>query len=252
MENIYTMVPILFGAGLLAGFINAIAGGGGMVTIPVLLALNIDPKLAIGTNKLQATLGSITATANYVLKGQVKLRENLLGILLTAIGAVAGAFVTFHLSSAFLKLIIPFALLLVLIYSLINRKMGLAESNQKIKLRSFYLIFGVLIGFYDGFFGPGTGSFWMVAIMHFLGYEMRKAAATMKLMNFTSNFCSLCIYFCLGLVNLTYGLTMGVGAIVGAKIGSNLAILKGAKFIRPVFLTIISIAIVYTFIKYVL
>ena len=247
MDNLYIMVPVLFAA----GFVNAVAGGGGMVTIPVLLALNIDTKIAIGTNKLQATMGSFTATLNYVLKGQVKLGENLLGILLTAIGAIIGAIVTFHLSSEFLKIIIPFALLFVLVYSLMNSKLGLTESHQKLKLRTFYLIFGVLIGFYDGFFGPGTGSFWMVAIMHFLGYEMRKAAATMKLMNFTSNFCSLCMYCCLGLVNFGYGLTVGIGSIVGAKIGSNLAIHKGAKFIRPVFLVIITIAVIYNFIKFI-
>ena len=245
-------MPWLFLAGLFAGFINSVAGGGGMITVPALLAFGLDIKTALGTNKLGATFGSCTATINYVAKKQVTIKQNLFGVLLTAIGAAAGVFFTSSVAESVLKLVVPLAMLGVLVYSILNRNLGMEESHQRVGKKVFYLMFGFALGFYDGFFGPGTGSFWILAFMYFLGYEMRKATAGMKLMNFTSNLVSLCVYAILGFVKLPYGISIGLGQMVGAKIGSNLAVSRGARFIRPVYLGMIAIAIVYMIYKYFL
>jgi len=149
-----------------------------------------------------------------------------------------------QLNPDFLKPVIPVLLLLVFVYTLFSRNLGLKQNVPRVSPGIFFMFLGLGLGFYDGFFGPGTGSFWTMAFMVLLGLNMTRASGFTKVMNFTSNVVALSFFIRGGNVLYSVGLVMACGQIVGAGIGSSLAIKKGARFIRPVFLTVIFLTIV--------
>lgn len=229
--------PILFITGLAAGFVDAIAGGGGLITIPVLLNLNIPPAVALGTNKLQASFGSGGATWKFARSGLINPSGCTSGILYTFAGAVLGTIAVQHLSPELLKRCIPWLLVGIALYMLLKPTAGHTTTHARMKPNVFYLVFGLAIGFYDGFFGPGTGTFWTMAFILWLGYDMTKATAHTKLFNFVSNFASLLAFLFAGNVLFTAGLVMGAGQLTGSWIGAHCVVTKGTKLIRPVFIT---------------
>ena len=238
------VLVFLFFSAFLAGLVDAVAGGGGLIALPALLFAGIPPQLALGTNKLQGSFGTLTAAFNYIKKGQASLKEAWLGIVFTLLGAAAGAVLVQQLDPDFLGPVIPILLLLVFIYTLFSRNLGLKTGAPRLPHGVFFVFSGLGLGFYDGFFGPGTGSFWTMAFMVLLGMNMTRASGFTKVMNFTSNIVALCSFVLGGNVLYSVGLVMACGQIAGAVIGSNLAISKGARFIRPVFLTVIFFTIV--------
>lgn len=227
---------VLFLTGAVAGCIDAIAGGGGLITIPVLLGLGLPPQTALGTNKLQATFGSFSAMVHFVRAGTVRLRDAAPGVAWTAVGAVLGSYTVQQIDPGFLKKVIPFLLLVILCYTVFTPKLGAEEVKPRLPRGIFYAVFGLLLGFYDGFLGPGTGSFWVVSLMLGLGFEMRKGTGYTKVFNFVSNVVSLVVFVAGGHVLLWAGLVMGAGQAVGARVGARLVIRKGTGFIRPVFI----------------
>ncbi len=238
------VLAILFFSGLLAGLVDAIAGGGGLIALPALLFAGIPPQLALGTNKLQGSFGTLAAAFNYIRKGEASLKEAWRGILFTLVGAASGAVLVQQLNPDFLKPVIPVLLFLVFIYTLFSRNLGLKAGVPRVSPGLFFMFLGLGLGFYDGFFGPGTGSFWTMAFMVLLGLNMTRASGFTKVMNFTSNVVALSFFIMGGNVLYSVGLVMACGQIVGAGIGSTLAIKNGAQFIRPVFLTVIFLTIV--------
>ena len=188
---------ILFAGGFMAGFVDSIAGGGGIISLPVLLSVGLPPHFALGTNKFQSSFGSLTASINYYRGGLVKLKDLGWGILFTAIGAATGTLMIQQLSQALLQYLIPVLLLVVFLIFLFSKNLGYKDQQEKIQPKIFYLIFGLLIGFYDGFFGPGTGNFWMLAFVFLLGFNLKKATAHTKWVNFTSNIVAL-TFFAIG------------------------------------------------------
>ncbi len=234
---------LLFITGFCAGFVDSIAGGGGLISLPVLLSIGLPPQVALGTNKLQASFGSLTASWNYVQKGEASLKDSWNGILFTLIGAVIGSWTIQHLEADFLRLLIPILLLLVFFYTLLSKNLGFEERKAILSPKTFYILFGLALGFYDGFFGPGTGSFWTAAFMVLLGFKMTRAAGHTKIMNFTSNIVALILFIIGGNVLYSVGLCMAFGQLLGARAGSSAAIKNGAGFIRPVFLTVVFLTI---------
>jgi len=230
------LLPVLFLTGAVAGLIDAIAGGGGLITIPVLLGLGLPPQYALGTNKLQATFGSASAMGHFVRAGTVNVRRALGGVIWTAVGAALGAYTVQQIDPGFLKRIIPYLLLLILCYTIFSPRLGAEEVRPRMPTGLFYAFFGLLLGFYDGFLGPGTGSFWVIALMLGLGFDMRKGTGYTKLFNFVSNIVSLAVFVAGGHVLLWAGLVMGSGQAFGARFGARLVIRKGTRFIRPVFI----------------
>ncbi len=231
--------PILFVTGLVAGFVDSIAGGGGLLALPVLLSFGLPPQLALGTNKLQATCGSGSAAWHYAQYKIVSLRECGLGVCCTVVGAIAGTLLVQRLDAAFLKHIIPVLLLAIAACVLFKPQLGAEDVRPRVTPKLFYPVAGFLLGFYDGFLGPGTGTFWTMALMLGLGFNLTKATGYTKVMNFASNLASLA-FFALGRdILYSAGLVMGVGQLLGARIGSRLVVARGAKFIRPVFLTMV-------------
>jgi uncharacterized protein len=237
------ILAILFFGGLLAGFVDSIAGGGGLISLPVLLSVGLPAPLALGTNKLQGCFGTLSASCNYIRKGQADLRESYVGIIFSFTGAALGAWFIQRLDPGFIKHVIPVLLTVVFVYTLCSKQLGFESRAAVMPRRWFFTLFGFGLGFYDGFFGPGTGSFWTAALLVLLGYDMTKAAGATRIMNFTSNFVALSVFVAGHNVLYTAGLCMAAGQIIGARIGSSLAIKNGAKFIRPLFLTVVFLTI---------
>jgi uncharacterized membrane protein YfcA len=231
--------PLLFAAGLVAGLIDAMAGGGGLITIPVLLGLGMPPQTALGTNKLQGTFGSGSAMLHFVRAGVVDLRACGAGMVWTATGAGLGTLAVQRLDPAFLRAVIPLLLIAMALIMLFSPSLGMADVRERMGRRTFFLVFGLSIGFYDGFFGPGTGTFWAMAFVLVLGFNLTRATAYTKVMNFTSNLVSLGFFFAGGFVSLPEGIVMGLGQFAGARIGSRLVITRGSRFIRPVFIAVV-------------
>jgi len=225
--------------GLAAGWIDSIAGGGGLITIPVLLALGLPPQVVLGTNKFQASFGSFTAAAYYVKEGVVSLADARLGIALTLIGACLGTWAVQQIDPGFLNVLIPVLLLAIALYMLLARPAGDGERHPRIGRFWFYGVFGLLLGFYDGFFGPGVGSFWAVAFIAGLGFSLTKATGYTKVMNFTSNIVSCVLFLAGGFVLVVPALVMAAGQIIGARIGSGLVVRKGTTLIRPIFIAVV-------------
>lgn len=237
MELSADILALLFSAALVAGFIDAIAGGGGLITIPALLSAGIPPAMALGTNKLQACGGSFSASLYFVRRKAVNLREVKLLILLTFIGASIGTVLVQMLDVNALKTLLPFLVLVIGIYFLFSPSLGEEDRKQRISypLFGFTAAFGV--GFYDGLFGPATGSFFTLAFVLLLGFNLTKGVAHAKVLNFTSNLASLIFFILGGAVLWKVGLIMLVGQFIGGNLGARMVVTRGKKIIRPLIVT---------------
>jgi len=233
------LYPLLLCTGAVAGLVDSIAGGGGLITLPVALAVGMPPKIALGTNKFQASFGSFTAAFYYVKHKVVDLRTMKVGIAFTLFGAAVGTWAVEQMNSEILGRVIPFFLLAILVYTLVVPKFGELDSRSRFSSALFFVVAGLVLGFYDGFFGPGVGSFWAMAIVFGLGLNLTKATGATKVMNFTSNVVSLVLFLAGGYVWFAAGITMAVGQVVGARMGSLLVVRKGASIIRPIYIAIV-------------
>ena len=231
--------PVLFLAAFAAGFVDSIAGGGGLITVPVLLSLGLPTPLALGTNKLQATFGSGSATWHYARAGLVNGRECARGFALTVVGSIAGTLLVSYLNDALLRRLIPALLLVVAATMILRPRLGETDLHPRMKVLPFELVFGLLLGFYDGFFGPGTGTFWTMAFMLGLGLNLKRATAHTKVMNFASNAASLAVFLVRGQALFLPGLVMGAAQLLGARLGAQMVVRRGTQFIRPIFLTVV-------------
>ena len=231
-------------AAFAAGFIDAIVGGGGLVQTPALLVTLPQYPIAtlLGTTKIPAISGTAMAAFQYSFK--VKLRWKLLLVMcsIALMAAYAGSKTVTLVSNAFMKPIIFVMLIAVFIYTYIKKDFGLAvERSLPAKKEYFYCaVTAIFIGFYDGFIGPGTGSFLILFFITILGYDFLKASAHAKLVNLSTNFGSILFFSRSGHILYHYAIPMAVCNLVGAIAGSRLAILKGNKFIRLFFLTVIT------------
>ncbi|GGD50012.1 TSUP family transporter [Pseudoxanthomonas indica] len=228
----------LFLAGLLAGFIDAIAGGGGMVTIPAMLLAGIPPLQALGTNKLQSLFGSGSASWSYARHGHVDLKQQGPMALCAAAGAVLGALLATLIPADWLKLVLPFLLIAIAIYFGLKPNLGSVDRHRRMSEHAFAFGFVPVIGFYDGMFGPGTGSFLMLGFVALAGYGLLKATAHTKFLNFGSNVGAFAVFLLTGSVLWKVGLVMGAGQFIGAHLGSRFAMKQGARIIKPLLVTV--------------
>jgi len=229
----------LFVIGGAAGFVDAIAGGGGLLTVPALLAAGLPPQLALGTNKLQSSCGTALATFNYARAGLIAWRDWIPGIAMTAAASIAGALTATAADPSHLRKLIPVALVLLAAYTAFKPDLGAGTRPARMKRLPFSLILGSALGFYDGFLGPGTGSFWMMACVLIQGLHLTAATGVTKMMNLSSNLGSLGLFLLAGKVDFRIGLLMAAGQLIGAYAGSRIAIRQGPRLIRPVFLTVV-------------
>lgn len=224
---------ILFAVAIFAGFVDSIAGGGGLIVLPAMLIMGIPPLEALGTNKLQAQFGSASATIAYARKGHVDLKAQLPMALMAMIGGILGAIIASYVPAEVLRAIMPFLLVAIALYFAFKPNLSDIDSHRRVTPFLFGLTVVPLIGFYDGVFGPGAGSFYMLAFVGLAGFGMLKATAHTKLLNFGSNFGSFLVFTVNGAILWKLGLVMGFGQFLGAQLGSKLAMRNGAKIIRP-------------------
>lgn len=232
---------VLFFVGLVAGTVDAIAGGGGLLALPALLGYGLPAPVALGTAKLQGSFGSGSAAWNFARQGAVNLRECRLGFILTALGALGGAFTVRRLDPQFLGLLIPWLLGAIVVYMALRPRLGETSRHHRMERGPFYVLFGLGLGFYDGIFGPGVGSFWTIAFVTVLGHDFVRAAGHTKVMNFASNLAALGFFAAAGTVLWLPGLAMGAGQLLGGRLGVHLAMTRGARFVRPIFLLMASL-----------
>lgn len=227
---------LLLLAGAAGGFIDAIAGGGGLITLPALLWAGLPPQFALGTNKLQSSCGTTLAVVRYTRAGLIEWRPLRLAIVVTFIAAAAGTWAVTVMDPAVLRRVVPVLLVAVAVYTALNRRLGELRRNARLGTVAFALVFGILLGFYDGFFGPGAGSFWMLACVLTLGQDLRSATGTTKALNLTSNVASLITFAFAGCLRFDVGVAMIAGQLIGARAGSGLVVTHGARIIRPLFI----------------
>lgn len=227
------LAVLLILAAFLAGFVDSIAGGGGLISVPALLLAGASPIEALATNKLQGTFGAATATATYARAGHVRLRDQLGMAVISAIGGAAGALVAHLMPVGFLRIVMPVILVAVALFFAF--KPGLSDNDRVERIRpGIFAVTAVpLIAAYDGFFGPGTGSFFMLAFVMLAGFGVLKATAHTKLLNFASNIGSLAVFIPSGAMWWAVGLAMAAAQVAGASLGARLAMRVGARLIKP-------------------
>jgi hypothetical protein len=241
LANAHIALKILFlcGAGFLSAFVDAIAGGGGLISVPAYLAVGFPTHFTLGTNKFSSSCSSMTSTIKFTKSG--KTDKNILKLLLpfTFLGALTGVRTVLLLDSDILKPIVLILLLGVGIYSFFSKSIGLEDNFKGVNKKILIIgsIFSFCMGFYDGFFGPGAGSFMIFGLIKIFGFDFVRASGNAKAMNFTSNFASLLMFSLNKKIYYLMGIPVAIFMIFGASLGSKIAIKEGAKFIKPIFVT---------------
>lgn len=222
--------------GAIGGFVDSIAGGGGLITVPALLAVGLPPQLALGTNKAQSAVGTALAAVRYLRGGLINWSQIRPGVLTSFGASILGTLTVTLVDNEFLRRSVPWLLLAVAIHVMRSPSLGTERTRPQLGPGTFGCLFGCGLGFYDGFFGPGTGAFWTLATVTLLGLELRSATAYTKSVNLASNVGSLLVFLPKGSVLLSAAAVMVCGQVVGAYLGSGLVLKRGTSLIRGAFL----------------
>lgn len=253
MDWSISIILIIMALGFLAAFIDAVVGGGGLISIPTLLAVGLPPSVALGTNKLASVFGSMTSTIRFIRSGKVDLK--LVGRLFVPVFILAmlGASLATFLPAQLLKPIVIVILTLVLFYTIFKKDWGDVRRVQSFTVKKAILITILLslIGFYDGFLGGGTGSFMMFILLMF-GFDFLGAAGNAKVLNFASNLGALILFMILGEVNYLYGLIMAASMIAGSYVGAMFAIKQGVGYVKVLFIVVTALLILKNAYDYVM
>ncbi|CAJ1003999.1 MULTISPECIES: TSUP family transporter [Bacillales] len=240
MDLDVTTILFLAFFGFVAAFIDSTVGGGGLISLPALLGLGIPPYLALGTNKLAGTISSATSSFTFIRMGKYDKKLMILLFPVSLIGAYLGAKTVLFVPQEVLKVLVIVMMAAIFVYTLINKRFG--EQSSYKGLTTFSLGLGIpltfLIGFYDGFFGPGTGSFFVFLMVLLFGYDFVIAAGNGRILNLASNIAALFVFIVEGKVIFLTGLTMGLAMLLGATLGARLAIKTGVRYVRPLFLLV--------------
>jgi uncharacterized membrane protein YfcA len=235
------LIGLLALVAFVAGFIDALAGGGGLLTLPAMLAAGIPPVSALATNKLQSTFGTGGAFLAFARKGHIDFRRFGWPVATALAGAALGAFVVQRVDSSFLAAFVPVLLVAMAIYFLAAPKMSDIDRKSRIGTAGLLLV-TALLGFYDGFFGPGTGSFLTTALVALGGLGLVRAIAHAKLLNFATNVAALVVMIAGGKVLWLLGGAMAVASIAGNQAGAHMAMHFGGRGVRPL-LVVMSLAL---------
>ncbi len=230
---------ILVIAGFSAGFVDSVAGGGGLISLPMLLAMGLPPKLALGTNKVVGISASLSSTIRYAFNGSIQWRQIWSMGLLAGLASAGGALGATKLDPDLLRNLILFGLLGAATYFLLRRQTGLEPGKWKLTHPVWMAAVGIVWGFYDGIFGPGTGTFLMLSFILLFGRELLQASANSRFVNFCTNLGAILLFSSTGYVDFRLALPAGMAAVAGALTGATWSIKKGSKAIRPVFMGVV-------------
>lgn len=224
---------MLIGAAFAAGFVDSIAGGGGLITVPALLLAGASPLQALSTNKVQGTFGAATAAVTYAQAGHVDLRQQWIAAGIAFAAGAAGAALAGMVPTEGLRLALPVILIGIALFFALKPGLSDEDRVQRITPGVFTAFVVPLVGSYDGLVGPGAGAFYMIGFVMLAGYGVLKATAHTKLLNFSSNIGGLLVFAAYGAPWWVMGLSMGVAQIAGARLGSRVAMRVGARVIKP-------------------
>lgn len=249
----YVEVSFLTIACFCAGFIDAIAGGGGLISLPAFSGIGISLAVALGTNKLGAFFSTSGSALKYLNSGKVKLELVKYMMPFSFLGGILGVKTAVKLDE---KTIYPIVLILltsILLYTLKNKKMGEIDNEEIVPTKKkivLGVVFAFILGFYDGFFGPGTGSFIIFMFIKIFKMDFINASGNAKFLNLSSNIASLITFIYYGKLSWIYGISMGIVMLFGSRLGAKTAIQKGSKFIKPIYIVITTIVLIRMYIQY--
>ena len=240
-----TTIVLLCMVGFAAAFLDSIAGGGGILTVPALMAAGLPPHLTLGTNKFSATNASFTSTLTFLNSKKIHIPLIKYILPFSFFGAVLGVRTVLQINEEYLRIIILVLLIFVALNTLFNKNVGTQNNFEGVNKKTIVIgcIVGFTIGFYDGFFGPGTGSILLYAFIRFFEFDFTIGTANARILNFTSNVTSLVLFAYYGRIVYAVGIPMALSMILGAFLGTRMAIKHGGKLIKPIFVTM-SLAIV--------
>ncbi len=233
-------------AGFCALFVDAISGGGGLISLPAYLIFGLPYKVASGTNKLSSTMGTSISTYNFFKNGKTDPKFLKWAIPASAIGSICGVFSLLAINPNFLKKIVPILLIVVAIYTFFNKNIGIKSEFKGYNNKNYPLgiLLAFFLGFYDGFFGPGAGSFLILGIIFIFKFDILKSSGTAKALNLTSNVISLIIFALNKVIDFKVGFLVGIFCMLGGFLGSKVAIKNGVKIIRPL-MVLVSIGMAF-------
>ena len=218
---------------MLAGFVDAIAGGGGLIAIPALLSVGIPPVAAFATNKVQSVIGTAMAALTYWRKGFIAPGMVLPAMIAAFAAGFLGAFVVKRVDTTVLQYAVPVALIVIAAYFMFAPRLTDADRHARLSLPLFLPVMGFVVGFYDGLFGPGTGSFLTMGFVTLFGFGLTRAAGNTKAINLMSNAGALALFIPAGDVVWQAAIAMAVGQLAGGYLGAMTGIRLGARVIRP-------------------
>lgn len=243
--TIYLIVcPLVF----LGGFVDSIAGGGGFISLPAYIMSGLPVHMAIGTNKLSSAMGTSVATYRFAKKGYINLKTAIYCAICALIGSMMGAKTALLIDDKIFKLIMLIILPITGLYVIFNKSLEINKEKSEEddtfsnkKTLNIAMIIALIIGFYDGFYGPGTGTFLMIALTSLAHMTLNESAGITKVINLTTNITSLCVFLLNGKVMLSVGLIAGLFGIAGNYVGTNLFSDRGSKIVKPLMLVVLTI-----------
>lgn len=227
-------------AGFIAAVVDSIAGGGGLIALPAIIAAGVPPHLALGTNKLASSCASFTSTLAFIKSKKIYFPLVKWQIPCTLIGASLGARTVLGIDENYLKALIVILVFAVALYTTFHKDFGVKDDFKGLTRKNLITgcVFAFALGFYDGFFGPGAGTFLIFLFISIYGFDFVQAAGNGKILNFTSNIASVVVFFLTGKIVFIIGIPMAISMIIGARVGTHIAINNGAKVIKPIFIAI--------------
>lgn len=251
MHDILSKLIIICPLTFIAGFIDSAAGGGGLISLPAYMAIGLPPHIATGTNKCSSTFGTMLAAWTFFKSGKIHIKTALFSAAAALFGSWIGAMLNMIADDSILRMVLMLAVPVVAIFVIFKRDFGSRDRTgefSKLKLSLITTVIGFVIGCYDGFFGPGTGTFLILGFTVFAGFDLLTASGNAKVVNLASNIAAFVTFAISGQILWAIGIPGAVFGIAGNLIGSKLALKKGTKFIKPMFIVILTILFIKVFI----
>ncbi|WP_293983511.1 TSUP family transporter [uncultured Clostridium sp.] len=242
MYSYQIMLAIVCPLVFCAGFVDAVAGGGGLISLPAYIFAGVPIHIAYGTNKFANCTGTFVACVKFFKSGNIRIKSAVLSAAGALIGSWFGTQLVLVLDEKYLKYCLMIILPVVAVFLLFNRNFGSSDEVKKISNKKLYVlsfIIGMVIGAYDGFFGPGTGTFLVLSFTSILGFDLITASGNAKVVNLASNFAALIAYMINGKILFSIGIPAAICAILGNYIGAHMAIKSGVKVIKPIILVVV-------------
>lgn len=253
MDFEFSILKVLFlcFAGFIAAAVDSIAGGGGLINLPAILAAGVPTHYALGTNKFASSFGAFTSAYTFTRSGKVFIPLMKYTVPCTLAGSVLGVLTALRIDQRFLQIIILVLVFATAVYTIVKKDFGSEDKFQGLTRKSILkgCAFAFGLGFYDGFFGPGTGSFLIFLFIKVFGFDFTIASGNSKVLNFVSNITSLLMFAINGKIYYMVGIPIAFAMIAGARVGSKVAIKNGAKVIKPIFVAIalaLAVKLLYT------